>query len=454
MNTRAATLPPPVRPAGAWRFPAAHESSLSNGLRLLGFDVPGQHVVSVAVVFDAPARIEPRALEGVANLTAETLTRGAGALTAERLADALATCGADLDASAGTDTFVVHLTVPVTHLERGLELLALVLTEATFTERELAQQQRLRLEEIELARAYPTVVVGDRLNAAVFGDARIARPLGGTIESVRAITRADVVDFATTWLHPLNATVVVAGAGAPDLAPGLWESTLGRWVAPSTWAPPEPGTQVQVTSSPSMLLVDWPDAAQAVVRVAGPGITRSDSRWPALFVANYVIGGSFGSRLNTVLREQRGLTYGIGSGLDSSRYAGLLAVGASVRSDSVAEAVSEIIGIVSAARGSLTEHEVADAVRATVDSAPLTYERAEAIAGRAEMLLAHGLPPDHVDLNLARIRDVTAELANRTLSRSVDPSAFTVVVAAPADAVADSLETLGHGALTVVERPR
>ena len=72
-----------------------------------------------------------------------------------------------------------------------------------------------------------------------------------------------------------------------------------------------------------IILIDWPDAPQTTIRLAGRGITRADDRWPALFVANHAVGGNFSSRLNTVLREEKGLTYGASSALDTSRHAGL-----------------------------------------------------------------------------------------------------------------------------------
>lgn len=444
---------PEVVPAGDWRFPVPHESRLGNGVRLLALDAPGQHVVTVAVVFDVPIRVEPRASEGLVGLVAECLTRGAGDLSADDLADAFAACGADIDAAGSTDAMGVRVTVPVTRLERALDLLAQVLAHPRFDEREVAQQRRLRLEEIDLGRAYPTVVVGERLNAALFGDQRLGRPLGGTRETVSGIEREQVVGFAREWLRPANATVIVVGDGMPGVAPRLLDASLGRWLAPGAPNTVPTGGAVAVADTPSILLVDWPDAAQAVVRVAGPGITRNDARWPAMFVANYIIGGSFGSRLNTVLREQRGLTYGIGSGLDSSRHAGVFAVGASVEPDAVAEVVSEVVAIVSNADGTLTEDEVADAARAAVDSAPLTYERADAVAGRVEMLLTHGLPLDHVDTNLARIRAVTADDANAALRSTIDAAGFTVVVAADARSAEEPLRALGHGPVTVVPRP-
>ncbi len=157
-----------------------------------------------------------------------------------------------------------------------------------------------------------------------------------------------------------------------------------------------------------MILVDWPTAPQSTLRLAAPGITRGDARWAGLFAANFTIGGTFSSRINTVLREEKGFTYGAGSSLDTGRDAGLITVSTAVRADSTAEALGDIVTILRAATGSITDDEVSTAARAATESAALGFERADSVVGRVELLVSQGLPLDHVDTNLERIRRVTA----------------------------------------------
>jgi predicted Zn-dependent peptidase len=425
---------------------------LDNGMRLLTYHCPGQYVVHATLLFDVPLDAEPREIEGVAALTARCLTRGAGGLSADDFSDALAAAGAELDASAAPDGFAVRLSAPDSRLARGLDLMATAVSDATFIPREFEQEKRLRLQEIEHAMAYPGSVTVERLNAALFGSARAARPAGGSFETVEAVSREDVVEFGQRHLRSAQATLIIGGDVQHLDVEMLAQATLGRWTGDA--AEPVRSDVPAVSTTPRLIVVDWPDAPQATVRIGGPGITRADERWPAMFVANYAVGGSFGSRLNTVLREQKGLTYGVGSALDTGRAVGLLGIGASVQSEATAEAVGDTLSILKDARGALTDDEVATGVRAASDSAPLSFERAEAVVARVEMLVQQGLPLDHVDANLARIRDVTTDAANATYSEIVHPETYTVVVAADASTVADSLDALGHAPVEVVARPR
>lgn len=443
--------PPEVVPALDWRFPEARESELTNGIRLLAYHCPGQYVVSTSLVFVLPLNAEPRDKEGVAALIARCMVRAAGGMSPDDFSDALAACGAELDASASPDGFSVQLSVPASQLARGLDLMAMAVTEPSYAAKEFEQERRLRLQEIEHAKAYPGPVTVERMNAALFGAARAARPVGGTTESVSAVSRDDLAAHAARYLHPGVATLVVAGDFSALDPEQLAERSLGRWaLVDGRSVDPE---ESPASRRPRLLLIDWPDAPQATLRLAGPGITRGDPRWPALFVANYVVGGSFGSRLNTVLREQKGLTYGVSSTLDSGRQVGLVGIGAGVQSAATAEAVAETLVILRDAGGTLTDEEVAVGVRATTDSAALGFERAAAVVARVEMLVTHGLPLDHVDLNLAGIREVDSGAANATYLAVVHPEELTIVVAGDASALADPLADLGHAPVEVLPRP-
>jgi len=202
---------------------------------------------------------------------------------------------------------------------------------------------------------------------------------------------------------------------------------------------------IGLPNEPMIILVDWPDAPQATLRIAGPGISRSDDRWAPLFVANFSVGGTFSSRINSVLREQKGVTYGASSSLDTARGAGLVTVSSAVRTDATAESVRDVVEILrEVVTDGLTDDEVSTGVRAASESAPLGFERAESVVSRVELLLAQGLPLDHVDANLARIRAVTRAEAEAAYRGVVDPERLTVVVVGDADAVEADLAALGY----------
>ena len=440
MTVRA--TPPPVLPAAEWRFPSVSESTLDNGLRVLVYHCPGQYVVSASMLFGVPLSSELRSLEGVAGLTGRCLTRGAAGRSAEEFADAVALCGADIDASAFADGFAVRLEAPVTLVAPALQLMADAVMWPSFGSDEFTQEKRLRLQEIDQALAYPQHVAAEQLNAALFGTARSGRPAGGAADTVEDVTRDDVVAYAATSLRPGHATMIVAGDVASFDAMSLVEQSFGGWSDAGRESVPT--LTPAVSTVPQVLLVDWPDAPQSTIRMGGAGILRGDPRWPSLFVANFAVGGNFSSRINTVLREEKGVTYGATSSLDTGRGNGLATVSTAVRSDATVSAVADIVSIATEAGGTLSDEEVDMGIRAATDSAALGYERAEAVVTRVEMLLSQGLPLDHVDTNLAALRAVTTSSANAAYLDVIDPAAWSVVVVGDAALVREPLEAWGY----------
>jgi zinc protease len=444
-------VPPSVEAPANWRFPAYRDDRLANGLRVLVYQCPGQYVAAATLLFDVPLNAESRDVEGVAELTARCLPRGTVNFTAEEFADQLAMCGAELDASASIDACAMHLTVPVGHLARGLELMAEAVRQATFAESEVAHERALRLQEIDQSHAYPQSVANEQLNAALFGDARAARPTGGGTETVSAVSPDDVKAFAEGYLVPATATLLLAGDFASVDPVAAAARGFADWTREGD---PIPHVEdPEIVPGPQLLLVDWPEAPQSTIRVAGRAVTRGDLRWPAMFVANHAVGGSFSARINTVLREEKGYTYGATSTLDSTRRTGIFSVSTAVDGAATAEAVSDILSIVAAAQGTITDAEVATAVRAVTQSAPLGYERAEAVAGRAELLISQRLPLDHVDTNLERIRAVTTATANAAYNDIVDPDTLTVLVVGDASSARPGLGELGYATLRDLTLP-
>jgi zinc protease len=444
--------PPLVAAAADWRFPAVTERRLDNGLRVLMYHCPGQYVVFASLLFDVALSAEPRSREGVAGLTGRTMPRGAAGKSADQFADAIAMLGADLEASAFADGFAVRLAVPATNLPGALDLMADAVVRPSFSAEEFAKEKRLRLQEIEQTLAYPQHVASEELNAALFGDARAARPAGGAAETVEQVERVDVVAFAATHLHPGNATMIVAGDFGPvDPFPAIVES-FGSWSHPGYGIAAHAEPPV-ISGSRQLLLRDWADAPQSTIRLAGQGILRGDRRWPALFVANFAVGGNFSSRINTVLREEKGVTYGASSALDTGKGMGLLTVSTAVRSDATVESVADIVSILTDAAGTLTDDEVRMGIRAATESAALGYERAEAVVGRVELMLSQGLPLDHVDANLAALRAVTTESANAAYVEVFDPGSLSIVVVGDASTVREPLSTWGYADLRDITPP-
>jgi predicted Zn-dependent peptidase len=177
---------PAIAPAAVWAFPAPRRAQLSNGIELMIFDLPGQHVISAHLVLDAPLNAEPRDIEGVATICSRTLDEGTLRHNGEEFAELLETEGAGFGVELSLSGVQLILDVPASHLDRALELFAEAVTEPSLASRDVNRHVQLRLAEIEQAQANSAQVASIAFRAAVFSETkRAARMNGGEPETGR-----------------------------------------------------------------------------------------------------------------------------------------------------------------------------------------------------------------------------------------------------------------------------
>lgn len=440
---------PPLGPPPLWRFPTPQRAQLDNGIDVLTYSLPGQYVVAAHLVLDVPLSSEGRAEEGVATICARTLDEGTRRHPGEEFAAELETEGAGFGIEVSLSGLQAILDVPVTRLPRALELFAESVTEPAFADADVERHVSLRLAEIEQAEANSAQVASHAFRNAVFGEgSRASRMSLGEPDTVAAVTPTAVRSFYAAQVGPTRTTLVLAGDFAEDPMP-LAESVLGGWRAPRQQSPtpdvPSPAPRRAV-------LIDRPGAVQADLRLGGFGVDRADPRWADLTVATYAVGGGFLSRLNAVLREEKGYTYGVRLNLSPLRTGGYFAVQGSFRTDVVGDALRVVRELLPTAAAPLTAAEVDDAVSYFVGVSPLRYATADGVADQAATQVLMGLPDDYVDESLAALTRVTAASATAAYESLVAVDDLTLVVVGDADSLAEPLRAAGYPELEVLRR--
>ena len=438
---------PELAPPGVWSFPTPTRARLDNGLQTVVFQLPGQHVVSAHLVLDVPLNAEDRDREGVATMCARVLDEGSRQHDGEEFAELLETEGAGFGVEISLAGLQAILDVPVTRLDSALSLFAEAITEPALAERDVNRHVQLRLAEIEQAQANSAQAATIAFRSAVFDPhTRAARMSGGEPETVSEVTQQDVATFHHDHFGPARASLVMAGDFRDDPV-ALIEQHLGRWQNPAQQDVPAEAAR---PASRRLLLVDRPGAVQADVRYGAFGIDRRDPRWSAITVASYAMGGAFLSRLNAVLREDKGYTYGVRMAFSPLREGGSFAVQASFRTEVVADALQITRDLIDIGPRPFTDQEVGDAVAFYTGVSPLRYATADGVADQAANQALMGLPDDYVDRSLALLRSVTAESAGEAYASLVVPDALSLVVVGDAELLAEPLRAAGFDGLEVI----
>ncbi|MCM3821984.1 M16 family metallopeptidase [Streptomyces sp. DR3-1] len=448
------------QPAGGaprpWAFPAPERTTLDNGLTVLTCHRPGQQVVAVEVLLDSPLDTEPEGLDGLATIMARAFSEGTDRDSAEEFAAELERCGATLDAFADHPGVRLSLEVPVSRLEKALGLLADALRAPAFAEAEIERLVRNRLDEIPHEQANPARRAAKELSRQLFpAGSRVSRPRQGTEETVERIDAAAVRAFYERHVRPATATAVIVGdLEGTDLG-ALLAGSLGAWQGDA--GQPNPVPPVTADDTGRVVIVDRPGAVQTQLLIGRVGPDRHDRVWPAQVLGTYSLGGTLTSRLDRVLREEKGYTYGVRSFAQVLRStpegtgAAMLAISGSVDTESTGAALDDLWKVLRtlAAEG-LTDAELDTAVQNLVGVAPLKYETAAAVASTLADQVEQHLPDDFQARLYRMMTETGATEATAAVVSAFPADRLVTVLVGDASRIAEPVRALGIGEVSVV----
>jgi predicted Zn-dependent peptidase len=441
------TTPPSVAAPRPWKFPLSTSTTTRAGTPVHVFDRPGQYVATVRVTIAMPLVAEHRELEGVATIMSRTLDEGTELRSANEFAAALERHGAAYGVDVSSDALHVEISVPVSHLAPAVKLLAEAVTRPAFNEGDVGRHVTIRLGEINQERANAGYRAREAFAAHLFDPSvRRSRPTAGTPDTIRPLTNVQVAQFYRENIGPGRAQILFAGdASGVDVA-SIIDDAFGEWSASAGPAleTPEP----LYLPGDRIVLVNRPGSVQSQLLIGCPGPDRREDIWGAAAVANHVVGGTITSRVDTVLREEKGYTYGTRTSFSAPRKGGTFSLGGAVRTEVTGAAIGDALRILREARDGLTEQEVREAQDSLIRTAPLRYEQADSIAQQVGSNIAAGVPLDFADTYLEQIAATTAETATEAYRRYVGANGLLVVVVGETKDVRGQLAGLGIDDIT------
>jgi len=406
--------------------PLAHREVLPNGIRLLVAERPAIPIVVVRLSIRAGSAFDPPDAGGLANLTADLLTRGTARRTAPELDRAIEFVGGSLETDAGRDTATVSLAVLKKDLDLGLDLLAEALLQPAFPEDELKRKVTDIQAAIRRSEENPESVAGRELARVLYPGHPYARPTSGTVESVGRLTREQVVRFHRERYRPDATAIAVVGDVTEQ---GIREALLrrlGGWSAPATPLPVIPMTPAKPPVESRKLSREL---TQATVYLGAPAVRQDHPDYFPLLVGNYVLGGGSASRLYMRVREERGLAYAVYGSILPGRYGAGYVVSLQTRVEAVAEAAQLVKEeMARMGRQPVADRELALAKAYLIGSFPLRLDTSAKVAGLLIGIEENGLGLDYPDRFKAEVAKVTAADVQRVAKRYLDPAGFSSVM--------------------------
>ncbi|MBD75932.1 MAG: peptidase M16 [Citromicrobium sp.] len=437
---------PEISQLTALDFPDVTETSLPNGIKVYYAQRDAVPATRVTISFDAGSAADPIDKRGLEGLTLGLMDEGTTTLNSRELAEAQERLGANISTGGGGDRSTFTLSSLSANLEPSLELLADVVRNPAFDPAEIERIRAQTVTSIQQSLKSPSGLAYYVASPLVYG---ADNPYGGsgTVESVGALTRDDLVNFKQTWLRPDNATVfVVSNLPLAEVMPDL-EEAFGNWAAPAT-----PKGQKDFSSlaaapeSARIVLVNRPNSPQSFI--VGGEITpysASDETIVDLTNANNALGGNFLARLNMNLRETKGWSYGVRGGPSINEGAVAYFVQAPVQADRTGDALAEIIkevGEFVTTRG-VTDEELTRNVNNEIRQLPGQFETSSAVLGAMQNNVKYGRPMDYYETLADKYRGQTVESLDAAARKAISPDRFVWVVVGDAEKVRPQLDKLG-----------
>ncbi|MBM4355617.1 MAG: insulinase family protein, partial [Deltaproteobacteria bacterium] len=327
-----------------------------------------------------------------------------------------------------------------------------MLTEPRFDPEELERIRRAGLSYLEENEGYPTFLADVGAARALYGDAHpLSYPQTGTKDSLEKITIEDVKALHARLFRPGCSVLSIVGAMTQEEARAAAARLASRWTSEAP-CPASPAVKVVNGHLDRVFFVDVPGAQQAQVRVQGPTLTRSHPDYYAAFVANYPLGGAFNSRLNMILREEKGVTYGARSMVRAGRDFGQFEAWSAVQSDAVGDALNVFKTEWSDARNGVSEEELGWTRDGLSNAMAREYETLAAQLDVLRNIGFFGLPLDYLRTWRSTLANLTTSDAGRVVRNWMDPTRLLYLVAGDAAIVLPQLEKLGWGEVIRLEK--
>ena len=425
------------------KLPKPQEVTLANGLTLMVLEDHRLPRVSFQILIPgAGGYYDPASMVGLSGYTAQMMREGTATKSSQQISQELETMAANVTVGSGAAGTMATVTggALTENLDRLFDLTAGVLLNPSFPADEWDRLKTRARTALIQQRTQPGFLAQERFSKVVFGDHPAGR-ISATAETLDAITRDAMVEAHRTRFVPDHALIAFAGDITLADARKLVETKLGGWKKAGV---PKPAVNEPLPLGPSKVyLVSRPSSVQTSLTVGTQSMTRTNPDYVPLTVANRVLGGAMG-RLFRHLREEKGYTYGIGSGFSATQHTGQWSASTNVRTDVTDPALADLMAEIELMRTTpVPEKELNDAKRAIVASFALSLESPEQMLGYYVQNWLYNLPADYWDTDPAKVSAVTAAQAQAAATKYWDAAKLQIVAVGDATKITEIMQKRG-----------
>lgn len=425
-----------------FEIPTAERVVLECGMPVYLLRDPELPIINITALVRTGSVYEPAAKAGLAALTGSVMrSGGAGGLPPEQMDDELEFMASAVESGIGPDMGTVSLTSLTKNFSRTLRIFSDVLLRPDFSQKRVDIARKHLIEGLRRQNDDPKEIAGRELNRAIYA----GHPLGAvpTFASANAITRQDMVDFHRRFFRP--DAMILAISGDFDRGALLRElnAVFGKPAAtPPAALPDIPQPKAEFRPE---VIYGKKEVNQTVIRMGHLGVTKDDPDIYALRIMDYILGGSFTSRLTMEIRTNQGLAYNVDSRFDvGRRFTGTFIAETETKAGSTGKAVSLMKEIIAGmTREPVSDQELQAAKEYIINSFMFGFTSPASIVTQRARLEFYGYAPGYLEDYRGNIARVTKEDVLAAARRHLRPEAFKLVVVGDAAKFDKPLTALG-----------
>lgn len=421
--------------------PAYEEIEFANGTA--GFFIEDHEIPVIDIHILVSVNRSPRDKAGLNDLAAWVIRNGGSeSWPADRVNDELEFVAASLEFWGGPRSCGIHMNCLTKDLPLCLSVLADLLTHPVFPDDKIELRRETMLENMRRENDQPRTVAAREFRRVVYGE----HPMGheATEESVKAITREDIVAFHKAFFHPNNAIIGISGDISRDeIVAALGESFRGWDSSPVTLIR---DPEMKLRYEPSVNYA-YKDLHQAVIMIGHLGLNSHDSNRPAVRIMNFILGGgSFASWITQRVRTDEGLAYWARSSYSDDPWNyGLFTASSQTRSEAAARAMSLIIELIERMKNEgPTEEEVETAKDRYLNSHVFDYESKSGVVSRLVRLRWEQMPLDTPERQIEAIGNLTVDDIRKAAQEYLHPEGLTILVVGDESRLDQPLSNFGE----------
>jgi predicted Zn-dependent peptidase len=410
-----------------FEIPKAERVVLECGMPVYLLSDPELPIINISAMVRSGSVYEPAAKSGLASLTGTVMrSGGAGGLSPEQMDDELEFMASAVESGIGPDMGTASLTSLTKNFTRTLKIFSDVLLRPDFSEKRVDIARKHLIEGLRRQNDDPKEIAGREINKAIYA----GHPLGDvpTPESAAAITRQDMIRFHDRFFRTDNMILAVSGDFERTAMLRELNEVFGKpskLVAASLPEIPQPTTVFAAE-----FIYGKKEVNQSVIRMGHLGIAKDSPDLYAVRILDYILGGSFTSRLTMEIRTNQGLAYNVGSHFDiGRRFTGSFIAETETKAESTGKAISLMQSIIAGmTKEPVSDQELNAAKEYIINSFMFGFTSPASIVTQRARLEYYGYMPDYLETYRDNISRVTKADVLAAARRHLHPDAFKLVV--------------------------